>query len=269
MKKILAIATLSAMSSFASAESYQLLSGIGITDSEQDGTDSTFKAGGTYYFTGQNTVGPLDQFGYIDDTSNIRANASSTGSDDIFSVGGSYYFDRFAVGVDHTDDRGVDFYSTRLHGDFFFTNKLKASIGYSIPEEGDEVVDVNLQYDHTINEKDYIGFTLSYVDIENAAATGLSTKYLNAFDNGQFLVLEASVVDIDADNVDTAFNASAKWYLNKTTGLVLGADNDDYMYVGASHFFNSNFAVDATFGQDDDSLGESYNIYNVKAVLQF
>ena len=262
MKKILAIATLSAVSSLASAESYQFLGGLGYEDTDLDGGDSSvISAEGKYYFSGQETVGPLDQFAYIDDTTNLRANIESTDAADEFVIGGSYYFDRFAVGLDYTDSE--DSYSTRLHGDFFFMDNLKASLGYSMPEEGDDVVDLSLQYDHSINETDYIGFTVQYIDTDEATVN-LSTKYLNAFENGQFLVLEANIVDTD----DTAFDASAKWYLNKNTGFVFGADDDDYMYIGATHFFSTNFAIDATIGQDKAG-DESYNVYALEAVLQF
>lgn len=262
MKKLLAIATLSAVSSLASAENYQFLGGLGYEDTDLDAVDlSKITAHGKYYFSGQETVGPLDQFSYIDDTTNIRANVESTDNADEFTIGGSYYFNRFAVGLDYTDFE--ESYNTRLHGDFFFMDNLKASLGYSMPEEGDDVVDLSLEYDHAINEQDYIGFTVKYTDTDEATVK-LSTKYLNAFDNGQFLVLEANIVDAD----DTAFDASAKWYLNKNTGFVFGANDDDLVYIGATHFFNTNFALDATIGQDKAG-DESYTTYGLEAVFQF
>ncbi|HEY7773953.1 MAG TPA: putative porin [Marinagarivorans sp.] len=264
MKKLLAIAALSTLAaSTASAETYQLLSKIGVTDTDQEGSDASILANGTYYFSGQETVGPLDQFAYIDDTTNIRAVVESNDAADQFQIGGSYYFDRFAVGLDYYDYDGSS--KTRLHADYFFADNFKASFAYNMPDEGDDVAELNLQYDHSINEQDYIGFTLSYIDYEDALVS-LSSKYLNGFENGQFLVIEANVASSDGD---TAVEASAKWYLNKHTGFIFGANDDDYMYIGATHFFNTNFAIDATIGQDEDFFGDSYKVYNLSAVLQF
>ena len=191
MKKLLAIATLSAVSSLASAESYQFLGGLGYSDTDLDGVDlSTISAAGQYYFSGQETVGPLDQFSYIDDTSSVRAGISNNEYIDAVTLGGSYYFGRGAVGVDYTELSFGDFdnYQIRLHGDFFFMDNLKGSVGYTMNEEDavDDIVDLSLQYDHSINETDYIGFTVQYIDTEEATVN-LSTKYLNAFENGQFL----------------------------------------------------------------------------------
>lgn len=131
-----------------------------------------------------------------------------------------------------------------------------------MPEEGDDVADFALEYDHAINETDYIGFTLGYVDTDESVIS-LSSKYLNAFANGQFLVVEADFVDAD----DSSFGASAKWYLNKNTGFILGGDDQDNVYVGATHFFNTNFAVDVTVGQND-AADDSVTTYGIKAVLQ-
>ena len=41
------------------------------------------------------------------------------------------------------------------------------------------------------------------------------------------------------------------------------------IYVGATHFFNTNFAIDATIGQDEEFFGDSYMRYDLSAVLQF
>lgn len=260
MKKLIALSVLTSLPALASAETYQTFGSLGFYDSDADNSELKTVLDGKYYFKGQDTVGPLDQFSYIDDTSEIHAEITSVDDDDAFSLGGSYYFDRFVIGAEYSDDDS--FYETRLNAGLFILDNLKATIGYTMPEEGDDVADFALEYDHAINETDYIGFTLGYVDTDESVIS-LSSKYLNAFDNGQFLVVEASFEDAE----DSTFEASAKWYLNKNTGFEFGADDQDFMYIGATHFFNTNFAVDVMVGQDD-SGDDAVTVYGIEAVLQ-
>ncbi len=260
MKKLIALSVLTSLPSLAAAETYQFFGGLGFEDTDADNSEMKTLLDAKYYFSGQDTVGPLDQFSYIDDTSEIHASVTSQDDSDVVKLGGSYYFDRFAIGADYTDYDG--FYETRLNAGFFILNNFKATLGYTMPEEGDDVADFGLEYDHAINDSDYIGFSFGYTDYEESLIE-LSTKYLNAFDNGQFFVFEAAYADAE----DSAFEASAKWYVNKNTGFEFGADDQDFMYIGATHFFNTNFAVDVMVGQDD-SGADAVTVYGIEAVLQ-
>lgn len=260
MKKLIALAALTSLPALASAETYQIFGGLGVIDSDADNSEMKTLLDAKYYFSGQDTVGPLDQFSYIDDTSEIHAKAASQGDSDAVTLGGSYYFDRFSIGASYFDYE--KYYVNRLNAGFFILDNLKAIVGYTMPGRGDDVADFSLQYDHAINDTDYIGFTLRYTDYEESLTT-LSTKYFNAFENGQFLVVVAEY----GDARDSFFAASAKWYLNKNTGFVLGGNDRDYVYAGATHFFNTNFAVDVTVGQSD-AADDSVTTYGIKAVLQ-
>lgn len=260
MKKLIALAALTTLPALASAETYQFLGGLGVIDSDADNSEAVTLLDAQYYFKGQDTVGPLDQFSYIDDTSEIHAGIISADDADVVALGGSYYFDRFAIGADYVDYE--DSYVTRLNAGFFILDNFKATLGYTMPEEGDDIADFGLEYDHAINEGDYIGFSFGYTDFEESLIE-LSTKYLNSFDNGQYLVFEAAYADAE----DSTFEASAKWYINKNTGFEFGADDQDFMYIGATHFFNTNFAIDVMVGQDD-SGADAVTVYGVEAVLQ-
>ncbi len=265
MKKLCLAILASTLASVAVAEEYQFIGNVSYTDTDAEGAEPTIGVDGVYYFSAQKALGPLDQFAYIDDTTNLRANIESTDGDNSTSVGGSYYFSRFALGADLSDDDGSS--ASKIHGDFFILSNLKASITYSMPDEGDDVAGLNLYYDHKLNDSDYIGFTLSVED-DAASTKSLSTKYFNALDNGTYLVLEAS---IDDNDFDTTTSISGNYYFSKYTGIKLGAsssDNVDTITVGAKHFFNTNFALGADLAQSSFGSEDSTS-YKLTASLQF
>ncbi len=272
MKKILSIAILSSLSTLAAAESYQTFGELGYAKADVSGAKATIALSGQYYFTAQDTVGPLDQLSYLDDTSNVRAIFSTSDGDSLKSIGGSFYGGKFGAGIDFEDNDGTT--ATRVDLNYFITDKVKASLAMRMPEESDDVLTATLQYDHAINDTDYVGFTLNLDDAKDSTVK-LSSKYLNSLENGHFVVVEAGYSDSD---VLTTLDLSAKWYINKNTGFLLGFQNSEVGSVGSldtsttsigvTHFFSNNVSIDATYYELDSDFLDASAI-QVAASVQF
>ena len=107
MKKLAVIISSMLLSTAATAaDSYQSISHLGYMDT--DGND-TVSVDSTYYFAPKKTMGPYDQFEYINKTTNVFGSYSDDDFGDVTNIGGEYFVQDFVIGAGYSNyDYGSD-----------------------------------------------------------------------------------------------------------------------------------------------------------------
>ena len=241
------------------AQNYQSISEAAYVNVEDA---DLYRIGTLYYFSGRNTLGPLDQFSYINTHNNVFGSFTDDESNNQYHVGGEFFKDQFAVAGQFT----------RHDYDSDATNVLQASLGYFFSsdfiarvhvidvEDGDTDFSFSAQYNLDLNTTDYLGFTASTDD--ELDTISLATKYFKALNNGQYLTagLNLSVGDVDSWSLD------GRYYFTSKTSAFAKLDKYDNVEVGAKHFFNNNIALAASYGNNFD---HSYDLYRLTLSAQF
>ena len=122
MKKLAVIISSILLSSAATtamaADTYQSISHVGYMDI--DGND-TMSVDSTYYFSPKATLGPYDQFEYINKQTNVYGAYIDNDDSDVTSVGGEYFVQDFVLGAQY-NNYDSDFGSS--------TDVIELSAGY-------------------------------------------------------------------------------------------------------------------------------------------
>ncbi|NTS76416.1 putative porin [Catenovulum sp. SM1970] len=248
--KILAALVLASSSTMA-AESYRSFSNLSYADNDYG--DITL-INTRYYLADQETLGPLDETGYLDTDTNFGGYFSTTDNVDNVGVDAEVFFGRFLVGA------GYDYSDT----DFSDSDTFSASVGYLMgdnikfkvtgydPEYGDSYFIFQAQYVHKLEGVDYLGFTFSTDD--DTDLVSLSSYYFAALQNSQYVKAQLDMVDTD---YDTYWSARGDFYFNAMTSVYLGADDNDNYTAGAQHYFTRNWAVAAEYVNNTDDSDAS------------
>ena len=264
MKKLAVLISGILLSSAATAaDSYQSISHLGYKDT--DGND-TVGVNSTYYFSPKATLGPYDQFEYINKQTNVYGAYTDNDSSDVAAIGGEYFFQDFVFGAGYTNydsdvASSIDQFNVSA-GYFFNPNVLLKATFYDIEDNENQVI-FDLVYNHELNSTDYIGFTLTSDD--NFDYRALSAKYFMDLQQGNYLTVEGTISD--TDNVGSSWELGSNYYFTKaTSAFVTFNKNDDYTF-GAQHFFNKNVGLKAGYGNNWDDSG--YDAYFANVSLQF
>ncbi|MEO2266516.1 putative porin [Pseudoalteromonas pernae] len=264
MKKLsIAIASI-LFSGAAAAQSYQ-----SITDLEYVNFDSDdyVSLQSKYYFAPKQVLGPLDQFEYINKTTNVYGGIADDEWATQYNVGGEYFFNNFVVGAsyvnaDYDNVRGDHDGYTMSFG--YLVNKdLLFKVDRIDYEGSDAVYFFSGQYNHQLNATDYIGFT-ARVDDEFDYRE-VSGKYFTDLQNGNYLTLEATVIDVE--DGDFGWMLGSNYYFSKATSVFVNFSKDDDYGFGAEHFFTPNFSLTAGYANNWDDSNEDQ--YYLKATAQF
>ncbi|WP_199610480.1 putative porin [Flocculibacter collagenilyticus] len=269
MKKTHALLVIAALSaSAAQAEQYRSFSTASYHDSDYN---ETFGLSSQYFFGDKKTLGPLDQFGYINDVSTVYGNYNHSSDDgfidynsNTYNVGGEYFTNQFILGLDvkHANTNGNTGELVTATLGYEINDDWQVRLQYLDGENGFDEVLLSTNYNHQINQTDYIGFTLVVDDeFDNA---NLSTKYFSDLGQDKYLQLTASVDH--SDDFSDSWAVGGKYYFNKMTGVSLNAAKDDHYSAGVSHFFTKNIGVSfeyTTVGRVSDDM------FGITATAQF
>ncbi|WDD98011.1 putative porin [Thalassomonas actiniarum] len=247
------------------AEDYQSFSSVSYSDLDTKYNDSdAFSLDTRYYFDKKSTLGPLDEFEYINKTSNVFGSFVDTDFNKTFTLGGEAFIDKLLVGATYH-------YSDFDHGGSDDTYSL--SLGYLISDDflvkvvkddnNDEYL-FSASYNHQINDSDYIGFTYSTDDDTDVQT--LSSKYFTDLGQGRYLTAEVSFSDIDDADNDLA--GRVEYFFNSHTSMAASYNDDDDYSVGAKHYFNKNYALGASYQSNTDS-DIDYDLYTIDFTAQF
>ncbi|MEI8706040.1 putative porin [Pseudoalteromonas sp. B62] len=125
-------------------------------------SDDVYGLSTHYYFEEQQNSGVWDDYGYLDTDSNIGLNyfnSDSYSGKGIFGEG--FYGNAFAT-FELPNIGDADNYSLGLG--YLFADSLKVSVRMLDYEYSDTVYLFKAQYNHEINDTDYIGFTVETDD---------------------------------------------------------------------------------------------------------
>lgn len=262
MKKIAVIISSILLSSAATAaDTYESISHVKYTD--YDGND-VVSLDSTYYFSPKATLGPYNQFEYINKESNVYGSYIDDDFGDVTKVGGEYFLNQFVFGAGY---QNVDYGNSRdafnLSAGYFFNPDLLMKATYMDVEDGEDGFRFDLAYNHKLNSTDYIGFTVSADDDFDYRA--VSAKYFIDLQQGNYLTVEGTVAD--TDDFGSSWVLGSNYYFTKATSVFVTFDkNDDYSF-GAEHFFNRNVGLELGYANNwDDS---DYDAYYANVSLQF
>ncbi|MBB1294996.1 putative porin [Pseudoalteromonas sp. SG43-7] len=264
MKKLAVIISSILLSSAATAaDNYQSISHLGYMDT--DGND-TVSVDSKYYFSPKATLGPYDQFEYINKQTNVYGSYIDNDFSDVTTIGGEYFVENFVVGAQYSN-LDVDSVSSKdvfnVSAGYFFNPNLLLKATFIDVEDGENSVIFDLAYDHKLNSTDYIGFTVTSDDEFDYRA--VNAKYFMDLKQGNYLTVEGTISD--TDDSGSSWELGSNYYFTKaTSAFVTFNKNDDYTF-GAQHFFNKNVGLKAGYGNNWDDSG--YDAYFANVSLQF
>jgi len=250
------------------AQEYQSFSSIGYTNVDSKNSHDRTGVSTRYFFEKQHTLGPLDQFKYINTSTNVFGNYNHAGSSDNYGIGGSYFSDNFVVGgsYSYSDHKfgSSDHYSARLG--YLISEDLIVN-AYANKSEGfDTDYHFSASYNHQLEGRDYIGFTYSSDDDFDHQT--LSSKYFRALDGGQYLVAGLSYQH--NDDYDNDLSGNLAFYFNDKTSISTSYNDDDDYSISAKHFFNQNYALSVGYQSNaSNDAWSDYDIYSVNFSAQF
>ena len=250
------------------AQEYQSFSSIGYTNYDSKRSYDSTGVGTRYFFEKQQTLGPLDQFKYINTSTNVFGNYSHTDNSDNFTTGGSLFIDNFVIGGSYSysdyNSGSSDHYSARLA--YLISDDLIVNVYANKSEDVDTDYSLSASYNHQLAGKDYIGFTYSSDDDFDHQT--LSSKYFRALDGEQYLV--AGLTYQHNDDYDNDLSGNVAFYFNDKTSISASYDDDDNYHIGAKHFFNQNYALSVGYQSNaSDDAWSDYDIYSVNFYAQF
>ena len=260
MFKYLLPAIALAGSAAVTAEEYQLFTELRASHIDYD-SDNTWSVNGSYFFDKKQTLGPLDQFEYINKVTNVNAAFSRFDDENFWAVGGEYFAENnLVVSARYTENAG--FHATTVGIGYLVSDNFIVRAQAAKPEEGDTRYLFSASYNHQLQGNDYVGFT-AHTD-EEFDQYGISSKYFASLGADRFIALGVSLKE-DFDRSTWATNAD--YYFSKMTSVGVSYDKDDNYSLNTKHFFNQNWALEAGFGSNADT--SDAKVYSLSVTGQF
>jgi len=209
-----------------------------------------------YYFEEQQSSGVWDDYGYLDTDSNIGLNYfNSDGYNGKSIFGEGFYGNAFAT-LSLPDIGDADNYSLGLG--YLFADSLKVSVTVSDYKDSDTNYLFKAQYNHQINDTDYIGFTAKTDD--EVEYWELSSRYFAHLYDESYIAIDTFYYD---DSVGSIFYVLANYYFNKNIAVGIGSNDSDLIIEG-KYFINDSYYFTASYTDNNN-----YDQYNIRFVSQF
>ena len=139
MKKLaVIISSILLSSTAAAADSYNSISNLSYKNSDNN---DTVAVDSIYYLSPKKTLGPYDQFEYINKQTNVYGGYADDDFGDLTSVGGEYFINEFVVGASYENldpDSGSNSELYKLTGGYFFNPDLLAKVTLVENKDGDD-----------------------------------------------------------------------------------------------------------------------------------
>jgi len=263
-------------SSGVQAENYQLFSSISYSsDSYVIGNKTKSKSIATsYFFEGRETTGPLNEFDYINTSSNVQASYTGTETDlgpidylsDSILLAGQWFLNDFVLGASYLrNESGLDLQSViKTKNDIY-----SASLGYLITDnwivdvlytdyddlysEDNTIVSFSTNYNVALNDSDYVGF--GYASDEDFDIHTLTVKYFVNISTESYLAFNGLYAIDDSDDYmsDDNWRVGVSYYLNHRTSISASFDDHDIYTLAAGYYFNDNFSMQAHYSATNDN----------------
>lgn len=260
MFKYLLPAIALAGSAAVTAEEYQLFTELRASHIDYS-SDNLWSVNGTYFFDKKQTLGPLDQFEYINKVTNVSAVFSRYDGENFWTVGGEYFAENNLV-VSARFTENADFHTTSVGLGYLVSDNFIVRAQAAKPEEGSTDYRFSASYNHQLQGNDYVGFS-AYTDDE-FDYYGISSKYFASLNDDRYITLGVS---LDELNGNSLWGTSADYYFSKMTSVGVSYDKNDNYSLNAKHFFNQNWALEARFGSNADT--SDAKVYSLNVTGQF
>jgi len=266
--KLLTLSALFIVSTSALAANYQSFNSINYLKVNTDTANSTSYGASSIFFLNKKTsLGPLNEFEYINKTSNVFASFADSDNANAYQLGGDFFVNKWLVGGSYnyldTDNNNDDLYTLKL-GYLISDNFLVKA--QATRNHGDTFYNFSAAYNVQLGGKDYIGFT--YNTDENFDTQTISSKYFTAL--GQNNYLSAGLSYTRNDNSSNNLMASVGYYFNPNTSISAGYDNNDNYTISGKHFFNKNYALSVGYNSNASANDiDDYDLYSVTFTAQF
>lgn len=209
-----------------------------------------------YFFDQKTTLGPLNEFEFINKVSNVGAGYVDYESGDATNVFGEAFFGRFLIGANYSNnDFGAESDDTySITGGYLVTDNLLLKVEHNEHENFRNTF-FKIDYQHTLSEDDYIG--VSFKTDDETDFLQLTAKYFTAIGGGRYVSLVANAVDMPSYN---AYSLEGTYYFNHATSIGLSAidgGNADGFGIHAQHYFNHNWSIKASYSESESSISNS------------
>ncbi len=267
---------------------YTSASGNYLSQGERDNT-TLFSQ---YFFDERAALGPLNEFSYINTSSNVYASLNhansehtsvnglwnsdaNSSSNDIY-LGGQWFFHDFIVGGSYgyskrklesfsvydgenrdysfdDDDKDIS-----IMLGYLFTDNFLISLGCNEGKRDDDNCGLGAKYNWQLAGSDYIGF-------EYHVAGDFDDHYLSSqyfFNLGEQsyakLGVEYNYFTHEYFDNEDYWRVNGSYYYNANTSISAYYGENDFYGVSASYFFNNNYAIEAGYSSAKlDRIDES------------
>ena len=226
-----------------------------------------------YYFDERVALGPLNEFSYINTSSNVFASAAYQNRDgsslsyggntnfdssiNTYRIGGQWIINSFILGAsyDYNESKRKwnDYNYDNNDSDvslligYLFSDNFLISLGCNEGRRDNDRCGIGAQYNWQLDGTDYIGVKYNFDgDLEDHY---LSSQYF-------FSVGEQSYVKLGVDynyfnfkhlENEDYWHVNASYYFNASTSISTFYGENDFYGVSASYFFNDNYSLAAGY----------------------
>ena len=253
-------------SASVSANEYQSITQLSHSNFDEAlSTDNATALSSVYYLNKKRTLGPLNEFEYINTTNNVFGSYVND-ADSNFGFGGEVFYNQWQLAGSYaTNDSDfvdasttnmtlgylvqpnllININHTRVEGDYELNYALGSAGSASF---SDNQTYLGMQYTHALQGKDYIGVT---IDVESGLDSVLaSTKYFSHL--GQERYLAVGLLLSDYDNVKPLIGVEGTYYFNQQSSLFAQVMRNTELdvtstVIGGQHFLNQNWALSLAY----------------------
>ncbi|TMO57169.1 putative porin [Pseudoalteromonas phenolica] len=252
MKKLLPVAIILALSSFSSVADESKQSFNYVNFAHVDGGENAYHISTHYFLAPQQHSGVWDDFGYLNTDSNIQLAYQRTDHYRDLSVSGEWFATKEWFVSAGSSDVGHINDDTFVGFGYLFDNKLKLSARYEKHEHANNHTMLTAEYNHQINDTDYLGVTLN---TESDFDTwSLASRYFMHIEGDSFFSVDMSHSDYDGFDKT---NVIANYYISRNLSFGAGSYDSD-LGIQAKYFFNDKFNLGGSIIDFDD--GEIYQL---------
>jgi hypothetical protein len=259
MKKTLcATAIISCMSTGLSAEEYITFMNLGHSNVDiGDQSYSTNYVMIDYNFVSQETIGPLDQFDFINTTSYVYGGLFESEGTNAYTFGGAYYAGPLIIGGSFANAEGSSSQKSLSLG-YLINSDFVVNVSANDDEFGTDYT-LSTAYTHRLSGNDYVGF--SYATDEEFDYHSFGVSSLAALANGQFIHAQLNVNHFDGDS---NWNIGGSFYFNHASSVGVSVDDDSDFTFSGQHHFTKNIALQASIGESDFA-----DMFNLNLTVKF
>ncbi|TWX68715.1 putative porin [Colwellia demingiae] len=258
------------------------------------GDSDNFSLSSKYYFDERLALGPLNEFAYINTSSNVFASAVNRNRDGsslihgqdanfdsnatTYGIGGQWIVNSFIIGAsyDYNESKGKwndynfdnDDSDVSLLIGYLFSDNFLISAGCE--EDFDDICGYTASYNWQLTGTDYIGF--SYNAGDNFDINRLSSQYFFGVGEQSYLMIGGEYLHDNRDYVfaDDYWSVNGSYYYDTRTSIAAYFAEDDAYGISANYFINQNYSVQAGYNSVVNKKNKNeYEGYYFTVTAQF